>query len=65
MKEISWQASPILGVRNVRQAAVLGFTLEADGVFQPKTSRGTASHSVSSSRTVRTSGPGTCPDSCD
>jgi uncharacterized glyoxalase superfamily protein PhnB len=36
-----WQASPILGVRNVRQAAeyyrdVLGFQLDpADGVFQP------------------------------
>lgn len=37
----SWQASPVLGVRNVRQAAeyyrdVLGFTLDpVDGVFQP------------------------------
>jgi uncharacterized glyoxalase superfamily protein PhnB len=36
----SWQASPILGVPNVRQAAeyyrdVLGFALDPDGVFQP------------------------------
>jgi uncharacterized glyoxalase superfamily protein PhnB len=37
----TWQASPVLGVRNVRQAAeyyrdVLGFTLDpVDGVFQP------------------------------
>jgi uncharacterized glyoxalase superfamily protein PhnB len=37
----TWRASPILGVRNVRQAAeyyrdVLGFTLDPeDGVFQP------------------------------
>jgi len=36
-----WQASPVLGVRNVRQAAeyyrdVLGFELDpVDGVFQP------------------------------
>ena len=36
-----WQASPVLGVRNVRQAAeyyrdVLGFDLDPeDGVFQP------------------------------
>jgi uncharacterized glyoxalase superfamily protein PhnB len=36
-----WQASPVLGVRNVRQAAeyyrdVLGFSLDpVDGVFQP------------------------------
>lgn len=40
MSDESWQASPILGVRNVRQAAeyyrdVLGFALEPDGVFQP------------------------------
>lgn len=37
----SWQVAPILGVRDVRQAAeyyrdVLGFTLDpVDGVFQP------------------------------
>ena len=37
----AWQASPVLGVRNVRQAAeyyrdVLGFSLDpVDGVFQP------------------------------
>jgi catechol 2,3-dioxygenase-like lactoylglutathione lyase family enzyme len=37
----TWRASPVLGVRNVRQAAeyyrdVLGFSLDpADGVFQP------------------------------
>jgi catechol 2,3-dioxygenase-like lactoylglutathione lyase family enzyme len=37
----SWQASPVLGVRDVRQAAeyyrdVLGFSLDpVDGVFQP------------------------------
>jgi uncharacterized glyoxalase superfamily protein PhnB len=37
-----WQAAPILGVQNVRQAAeyyrdVLGFTLDPiDGVFQPR-----------------------------
>ena len=36
-----WQASPVLGVRNVRQAAeyyrdILGFSLDpVDGVFQP------------------------------
>lgn len=35
-----WRASPVLAVRNVRQAAeyyrdVLGFTLDADGVFAP------------------------------
>ncbi len=36
----TWKASPVLGVRNVRQAAeyyrdVLGFSLDVDGVFQP------------------------------
>lgn len=37
----TWRASPVLGVRNVRQAAeyyrdVLGFSLDpVDGVFQP------------------------------
>ena len=40
MNERPWQASPILGVPNVRQAAeyyrdVLGFVLDPDGVFQP------------------------------
>lgn len=35
-----WHVAPVLGVRNVREAAeyyrdVLGFTLDADGVFQP------------------------------
>ena len=35
-----WQASPVLGVRQVRRTAeyyrdVLGFRLDADGVFQP------------------------------
>lgn len=40
MNSTPWQVSPILGVRDVRQAAeyyrdVLGFTLEPDGVFQP------------------------------
>lgn len=40
MNDKRWQASPILGVPNVRQAAeyyrdVLGFALEPDGVFQP------------------------------
>ena len=41
MNNNHWRASPILGVRNVRQAAeyyrdVLGFTLDPDeGVFQP------------------------------
>lgn len=41
MSEPRWQASPILGVRNVRQAAeyyrdVLGFSLDpVEGVFQP------------------------------
>jgi catechol 2,3-dioxygenase-like lactoylglutathione lyase family enzyme len=35
-----WHVSPVLGVRNVRQAAeyyrdVLGFDLDPDGVFQP------------------------------
>ena len=41
MTEDRWQASPILGVRRVRQAAeyyrdVLGFSLDPDdGVFQP------------------------------
>jgi len=36
---MNWQASPILGVRQVRRAAeyyrdVLGFSLDPDGVFQ-------------------------------
>lgn len=36
----AWQVSPVLGVRQVRRAAeyyrdVLGFALDADGVFQP------------------------------
>ena len=41
MNSKAWQASPVLGVRNVRQAAeyyrdVLGFSLDpVDGVFQP------------------------------
>jgi uncharacterized glyoxalase superfamily protein PhnB len=41
MNNNSWRASPILGVKNVRQAAeyyrdVLGFDLDPDdGVFQP------------------------------
>jgi len=40
MNDRAGQASPILGVPNVRQAAeyyrdVLGFALEPDGVFQP------------------------------
>ena len=41
MTNPTWQASPILGVRRVRQAAeyyrdVLGFSLDpVDGVFQP------------------------------
>ncbi len=41
MRDKAWQASPVLGVRRVRQAAeydrdVLGFTLDPDdGVFQP------------------------------
>ena len=40
MSAESWQASPILGVPNVRKAAeyyrdVLGFSLDPDGVFQP------------------------------
>jgi uncharacterized glyoxalase superfamily protein PhnB len=41
MNNAPWRASPILGVRNVRQAAeyyrdVLGFTLDPEnGVFQP------------------------------
>jgi uncharacterized glyoxalase superfamily protein PhnB len=41
MSRESWRASPVLGVRQVRQAAeyyrdVLGFSLDpADGVFQP------------------------------
>ena len=41
MNNKSWRASPILGVRRVRQAAeyyrdVLGFSLDpVDGVFQP------------------------------
>lgn len=40
----TWRASPVLGVRHVRQAAeyyrdVLGFSLDpVDGVFQPSTS---------------------------
>jgi uncharacterized glyoxalase superfamily protein PhnB len=41
MKSTQWRASPVLGVRDVRQAAeyyrdVLGFSLDpVDGVFQP------------------------------
>ena len=41
MSSKTWQASPVLGVRNVRQAAeyyrdVLGFNLDpVEGVFQP------------------------------
>jgi uncharacterized glyoxalase superfamily protein PhnB len=41
LNDRAWQASPVLGVRNVRQAAeyyrdVLGFSLDpVDGVFQP------------------------------
>ena len=41
MSSETWRASPVLGVRQVRQAAeyyrdVLGFSLDpADGVFQP------------------------------
>ena len=41
VRDKAWQASPVLGVRRVRQAAesyrdVLGFTLDPDdGVFQP------------------------------
>src|SRR5206468_9965627 len=41
LNSTTWRASPVLGVRNVRQAAeyyrdVLGFTLDpVDGVFQP------------------------------
>lgn len=41
MKSDAWMASPVLGVRHVRQAAeyyrdVLGFSLDPiDGVFQP------------------------------
>jgi uncharacterized glyoxalase superfamily protein PhnB len=41
MSNETWRASPVLGVRNVRQAAeyyrdVLGFSLDpVDGVFQP------------------------------
>jgi uncharacterized glyoxalase superfamily protein PhnB len=41
MSDETWRASPVLGVRNVRQAAeyyrdVLGFSLDpVDGVFQP------------------------------
>ena len=40
MADNRWQASPVLGVPRVRQAAeyyrdVLGFSLDADGVFQP------------------------------
>jgi uncharacterized glyoxalase superfamily protein PhnB len=40
MKNETWRVSPILGVRNVREAAeyyrdVLGFDLDPDGVFQP------------------------------
>lgn len=41
MKSEAWRASPVLGVRQVRQAAeyyrdVLGFSLDpVDGVFQP------------------------------
>lgn len=36
----AWQASPVLGVRQVRRTAesyrdVLGFSLDPDGVFQP------------------------------
>lgn len=39
MTTMNWQASPILGVRQVRRAAeyyrdVLGFSLDPDGVFQ-------------------------------
>jgi uncharacterized glyoxalase superfamily protein PhnB len=42
LNKSEWRASPILAVRNVRQAAeyyrdVLGFTLDpVDGVFQPR-----------------------------
>ena len=42
MSNETWRASPILGVRNVRQTAeyyrdVLGFSLDpVDGVFQPR-----------------------------
>jgi uncharacterized glyoxalase superfamily protein PhnB len=42
LRSSEWRASPILGVRNVRQAAeyyrdVLGFDLDpVDGVFQPR-----------------------------
>jgi uncharacterized glyoxalase superfamily protein PhnB len=37
---MTWRASPVLGVANVRQTAeyyrdVLGFSLDPDGVFQP------------------------------
>lgn len=40
MADSRWQASPVLGVPRVRQAAeyyrdVLGFDLDPDGVFQP------------------------------
>ena len=40
MRTKSWQASPVLGVREVRRTAeyyrdVLGFDLDPDGVFQP------------------------------
>jgi len=39
VRTMSWQASPVLGVRQVRRAAeyyrdVLGFGLDPDGVFQ-------------------------------